>query len=253
MNKKPDREKKRKAGEEDEEKEPEPGPETEPEPGLGELKKPIDERIDELKEEGKTPSEIVLILYEEEYSTHEIMKRGLPLRALKHPSEKTAEPSVSLIEGTVKGTGALQEFKELIRVQISKTRDLSEAFYNLGLGVLLASLSKAGISIEDFRKIATQEGPLKDALKTAGDTAFKALEYYHSDLITHVETERDEARAYASLLETRVEEIKKIMDPKVRMEKMIYNLVLLSGTVKMDPEALEKVLSSYIGLEVIAQ
>lgn len=217
-----------------------------------EVKPSIDERIKQLEDEGKTKAEITVILYQEGYNTLEIMKRHLPLKALKKVKE-SAEPAVlGSIEGAVKGTGYLQEIKDMVRLQIGRTRELTDEFYNLGLGVLLASLSKSGVSIDDFRKIASQQGPLREAFKKAGETVFKALEYYQSDLITKVEAERDEARAYGSLLEVKIEEVKRKIDPKVRLEKMIYNLVLLSGTVKMDPDALAKMIDAYLGLEVLA-
>lgn len=216
-----------------------------------EVKPSIDERIKQLEEEGKDKREITVKLYQEGYNTLDIMKRHLPLKALKK-SKESEEPSVlGAVEGAVKGTGYLQEIKDMVRLQIGRTREFTDEFYNLGLGVLLASLSKSGVTIDDFRKIASQQGPLREAFKKAGDTAFKALEYYQSDLITRVEAERDEARAYGSLLEAKVEDVKRRIDPKVRLEKMIYNLVLLSGTVKMDPDALTNLIHEWLNLEVI--
>lgn len=217
-----------------------------------EVKPSIDERIKQLETEGKNKQEITVILYEEGYNTLEIMKRHLPLKALKK-SKDSAEPAVlGAVEGVVKGTGYLQEIKDMVRLQVGRTRELTDEFYNLGLGVLLASLSKSGVSMDDFRKIASQQGPLRDAFKKAGDTAFKALEYYQSDLVTKVEAERDEARAYGSLLEVKLEEVKRKLDPKVRLEKMIFNLVLLSGSVKVDPDALTTLIDQWLQLEVIA-
>lgn len=216
-----------------------------------EVKPSIDERIKQLEEEGKDKREITVKLYEEGYNTLDIMKRHLPLKALKK-SKESGEPAVlGAVEGAVKGTGYLQEIKDMVRLQIGRTRELTDEFYNLGLGVLLASLSKSGVTIDEFRKIASQQGPLREAFKRAGDTAFKALEYYQSDLITRVEAERDEARAYGSLLEVKLEDVKRRIDPKVRLEKMIYNLVLLSGTVKMDPDALTGLVHEWLDLEVI--
>lgn len=220
-------------------------------PAAEEIKAPIDERIRQLENEGFDKANITIKLYQEGYSTHEIMKRHLPLKVLKREKESPETSVLGAVEGAVKGTGFLQEFKDMVRAQIGRTRELTDEFYNLGLSVLLASLHKAGLSMDDFRKIASQEGPLREAFKKANDTVFKALEYYQSDLITRVENERDEARAFASLLEGQIEEVKKKIDPKIRLEKMVYNLVLLSGSVKVDPEALMSLVDKWLQLEVI--
>lgn len=212
-----------------------------------EEKPTIDERIKELKAEGKDPKEITRILYEEGYSTHEIMRRHLPLKSLKTKPEDD-ESIMGAIAGTTKGPGYLDELKMMIQNQIRKSRQLTEVFFNIGLGTLLASLSKAGISIDDFRKIAlSEEGKgLREALEKAGETAFKAIEYYQSDLITKVEKERDEARAYASILETKVNEAFEKLDPKFRLEKMIQTY-LFSGNV--DPDILNTLLDKWLSME----
>jgi len=100
--------------------------------------------------------------------------------------------------------------------------------------------------MEDFRKIAMQEGPLREAFKKAGETAFKALEYFQSDLITQVEKERDEARAYATLIETKIDELAKCVDPKLRFERMIQTY-LFSG--KVDPEILVTMIDKWLAME----
>ncbi len=116
----------------------------------------IDERIRELREIKTVDNEIVKILYEEGYSTQDIMKRHLPLKALKKKPD--AETKVmSVLSGPVKGTGYLQEFKDMFQQQISRNRELTDVFYNIGLGSLLAALNKAGLSMEDFRKIALKK------------------------------------------------------------------------------------------------
>jgi len=136
----------------------------------------------------------------------------------------------------------------MIRQQIGRTRELTEEFYNLGLGVLFASLSKSGMSMEDFRKIAMQEGSLREAFKKAGETAFKALEYYQSDLVTQVEKERDEARAYSSVLRTRVDELVKQLTPRIRLEKMIQTY-LFSGNVQ--EATLMSLLDKWLEMEAV--
>jgi len=221
----------------------------EPEKFDEEEKPPIDDRIAELREQGYSNREIVRILYEEGYSTHDIMKRHLPLKALKSKErpERTDSLFMGALEGATKGVGYLEEFKEMMRRQIARSRELTEFFYNVGLGTLLASLRKSGMSMEDCRKIAIDQEGLKEALRRAGETAFKALEYYDSDLITKVEAERDEARAYASLLETKLEELTKNMEPKVRLERMIHTY-LLSGNV--DADVLTRLIDKWLSLEM---
>lgn len=214
-----------------------------------EIEKPsIDDRIKELEAEGKSKTDMVLILYQEGYSTHEIMKRKLPLKALKRAKERKETGVLGAIEGSVKGAGYLDQLKDMIRTQIGRTRELTEEFYNLGLGVLFASLAKSGVSMEDFRKIAMQEGSLREAFKKAGETAFKALEYYQSDLVTQVEKERDEARAYSTILRTRVDELVKQLTPRIRLEKMIQ-AYLFSGNV--ENKTLMSLLDRWLEMEAV--
>jgi len=213
---------------------------------------PIDERIEELEKMGYSKADIVLQLYEEGYPTQEIMKRHLPLKALKRMKASEDEQFLGAMKGRVRGEGYLDEFKNMIRAQVSRSRELTELCGNVGLGVMFAALHKSGVGMDDFRRIALNEGTIKDALGKAAETAFKALEYYKSDRIIKVEEERDEARAYASLLEAQIEDLKRKLDPKFRLEKMIYNLVLLSGTARVDPNALMTLVDKWLELEVVA-
>jgi len=214
---------------------------------------PIDERIEELREQGLSKSDIVLALYDEGYNTKEIMKRGFSLRHLEKRKAMVSDHDLmGAIRGGVRGVGYLEEFKDMIRHQISRSRELTEHFSNIGLGVLLASLAKSGVTMEEFRKIALDQEGLREALRRAGEAAFKALEYYQSDLIAKVEAERDEARAYASVLEATIEKMKKGLDPRLRLEKMIYNLVLLSGTTKVDPNTLSTLIDKWLRLEAVS-
>lgn len=206
----------------------------------------IDERIAELEAMGFDNEEKVLVLYREGYSTHEIMKRHLPLKALAK-KDKSDESVMGAIAGTAKGEGYLDEFKTMIRLQISRNREFTDTFYNIGLGILLASLHKAGLTIEDFRAIALKGEGLREALEEAGETAFKALEYYQSDLIGRVEEERDEARAYSSYLAAQWEELSKQLDPKFRLEKMIH-VYLLSGGA--DSDILMSLIDKWLAVEM---
>jgi len=151
------------------------------------------------------------------------------------------------IRGVAKGEGYLEELKNMIRAQINRTRELSEFCYNLGLGILTAALSRSGIGIEEFRKIAMEEGSLKNALYRAAETAFKALEYYNLDAVRKLEDERDEARAAYSLVAAQLKNLMKNLDPKFRLEKMIYTY-LLSGNV--DPNVLTSLIDKWLSMEI---
>lgn len=206
----------------------------------------IGERIKQLKGQGYDNKEITSILYQEGYNTKEIMEHHLPLRTLKmKPSDD--ESVMGAMAGTTKGPGYLDELKRMIQVQIGRSRELTEVFYNIGLGGMLAALSKSGIGMDEFEKIALKQEGLRDALRTAGETIFKALEYYQSDLVTKVEAERDEARAYAATMEATLEDLNKELDPKLRMEKMIYTY-LLSGA--SEPETLITLIDKWLGMEL---
>lgn len=202
----------------------------------------IDERIEELKKKDISKSDMTVILYNEGYNTQEIMRRHLPLKALK---KKPADDSSvqGAIAGTTKGPGYLDEFKTMIQRQIARNRELTEIFGDIGMGAVLAALRKSGMKIADFRAIALQRESLKTALEAAGDTIFKALEYYESDKILAVEAERDEARGYASYMEAAMEQL----DPKMRMEKMIQ-LYLLRADVQ--PEVLMSMIDRWLALEM---
>lgn len=215
---------------------------------------PIDERIKELKEQNPdiTPTELVNIIHSEGYRTTEMMKHGLQLRLLaadtskKKPSEPTDTNIQTAIAGYTKGKGYVEEFQSMVRAQISKSKEFTEFFYSIGMGVLLGGLNKSGMTMDEFRKIALEENGLRAALARSGETAFKALEYYQSDLITKVETERDEARAAYVVTNARLEELAKGLTPGVRLERMI-TAYLLSGDVTA--EALSELLDRWLNME----
>jgi len=217
------------------EKEPAEGP-----------KPTIDERIAELEVEGKTRGEMVLILYAEGYNTREIMERKLPLKALKARPE-SEDSIMGAIAGTAKGSGYLDEFKTMIRSQISRSRELTEVCSDVGMGVLLAGLSKSGVTMDEFQRIALKREGLREALVRAGETTFKALEYYQSDLVSKVEEERDEARAYSSYLAAQWEDIAKQLDPKFRLEKMIHTYLLSGGA---DSAVLISLIDKWLSIEM---
>lgn len=206
----------------------------------------IVERIEQLREQKKTNPEIVRILYDEGYATTEIMKQHLPLAALRKKKAAQEDSVQATIAGTSKGPGYLDEFKGMIQSQIRRSRILTEVFSNIGLAILLAGLSKSGVSMDDFRKIVGSQEGMREALEKAGEIAFKALEYYESDLITTVEKERDEARAYSTVLSTRVEGLVKQLDPRIRFERMIQ-AYLFSG--RCEPEPLITLIDKWLAME----
>ncbi len=66
-------------------------------------------------------------------------------------------------------------------------------------------------------------------------------------MITKVETERDEARAYSTILETKVKELVESLDPKIRLEKMVQ-AYLFSGRV--EPDVLMSLIDKWLAMEV---
>jgi hypothetical protein len=210
---------------------------------------PIEERVKELRAEGLSEADIVLRLYDEGYPTHDIMKMGFSLRHLARRRKMEEGDMMASLEGPAgRGEGYLAELKTMIRSQISRTRELTELFYDVGLGVLLAALRKSGMKIEDYRKIALERGAIRDALKMAGDTAFKALDYYESDVVTKLEEERDEARVAYSLVAAQLKELTESLDPKIRLEKMIHTY-LASGNV--DANVLMTLIDKWLSVEVV--
>jgi hypothetical protein len=161
------------------------------------------------------------------------------------------------IAGTTRGTGYLQELKEMIRAEIGRTRELTEAFYDYGISVLLAALSKTGTSMEEFRKVAKGEVSLKTALSKAAETVFKALDLYQSDVVQRfeeriraLEEERDEARAAYAYAVAKMREVtravERCVDPMVRLERVIM-AYLAGGNV--DPNVLAVLLDRWLGIE----
>jgi hypothetical protein len=176
-----------------------------------------------------------------------LLERDESLATSEKAEDARDRTIMTLIEGAVRGEGYLQELKNMIRAQISRTREFTELCYNVGLGVLAAALSKSGINIDEFRKITKDEGPLRDALMTAAETAFKALEYYQSDVIKKLEEERDEARVAYSYVSAQLKSLMKEMEPKLRLERMINNY-LLSGNV--DPNVLTTLIDKWLAIEI---
>jgi hypothetical protein len=135
------------------------------------------------------------------------------------------------IAGPTEVTGYLQELKDMIRAEIGRTRELTEAFYDYGISVLLVAISKSG-SMEDFKKVAKGEISLKAALSRAAETVFKALDLYQSDAVQRfeerirvLEEERDEARAAHAYAVAKMKELARVversLEPLLRFERLI--------------------------------
>jgi lambda repressor-like predicted transcriptional regulator len=210
---------------------------------------PIEDRVKDLRAEGLSEADIVLRLYDEGYPTHDIMKMGFSLRHLARRKKMEEKDLMTTLEGPAgRGEGYLAELKSMIRAEIGRTRELTELFYDVGLGVLLAALRKSGMKMEDYRKIALERGAVREALKAAGETAFKALEYYESDVVSKLEEERDEARVAYSLIAAQLKELTESLDPKIRLEKMIHTY-LASGNV--DASVLTTLIDKWLNIEVV--
>jgi len=210
---------------------------------------PIEERIKELKEKGLTKEEMAYILHAEGYPTKAMLEAHIPINVLKRgrPKGLTEEDVMSAVRGTVRGEGFLQEFKNMIRAQISRSRELTEFCTNLGLGVLFAALRRSGISIDDFRRISTSEGALRESLTRAAETAFKAIDYYDAEKIEELERERDEARVAYSMVAAQLKDMQRRLSPRATLEKIIY-AYLMSGNV--DANVLSSLIDKLLGLEL---
>jgi len=215
---------------------------------------PIDERVEELKEEGLSREDIARTLYEEGYPTQAIMSRGYPLAALRKRGRNEVDDRTvqAAVKGTTRGPGYLQELKDMIKTQISLSREFAEACTTAGVKVLFAALKMGGVSEEEIGQITTNVGALENVVDKATKMALKAIEYYDAERIEQLERERDEARAMVVLLEAQLDKIKQSLDPLVRLERMIYNLALLSGTVKVDHNVIMAIMEKWLAMQVVA-
>jgi len=215
---------------------------------------PIKERIEQLKEEGLSREEIARALYNEGYSTQAIMRERYSIRNLAKTtgSEVDDRTVQSAVKGATRGPGYLQELKDMIRTQISLSREFAEACTTAGVKVLFAALKMGGVSEEEIGQITTNVGALENVVDKATKMALKAIEYYDAERIEQLERERDEARAMVVLLEAQLDKIKQSLDPLVRLERMIYNLALLSGTVKVDHNVIMAIMEKWLAMQVVA-
>jgi len=188
---------------------------------------PIGERVSELEKEGLSRQEVARRLYMEGYPTAEIMRAHFPIRGLRSYPE--LRPVESMKE-TTKWPGYAEELKELIRKQISLSREFAEACTEAGVQVVFAALKKTNLATDDLRKIFTNKEALTDAVSKAAETALKAIEAYDSDAMRRVEEERDEARAAYAFAVAKLKQLEKALGPALSIEKMIHTY-LMSGNV----------------------
>lgn len=144
--------------------------------------------------------------------------------------------------------GYVSELREFIRKAISKSTDLSTVANDLGLSILLAGLQKTGLSKDEFEAVFEGKKPMVDILRRAGIFCFEALDSYGTNAVLNLRNQRDEARARLVIFESRVEELGKKLDPAWRMEQMIYNLVITSAQVQVDPNVLDTLIDKWIAL-----
>lgn len=211
----------------------------------------FEERLEELEKRGLEKKAVCRTLVLEDYNNRLIVAKfgGLyakVMREIKAEKGKEEAPLLGAIAGTAKGPGWLDEVKDMIRSQVSRSRELTEVFSDVGLGVLLAGLSKSGVTMEEFQRIALKREGLRDSLIRAGETAFKALEYYQSDLVSKVEAERDFARGEYIRLAADMRKLSEQLDPPFRLERMINNYVLSGGA---DPTVLMPMIREWLGME----
>jgi hypothetical protein len=207
---------------------------------------PIEERIKELRKEKLNNFDMAQVLYKEGYPTQQILKAGLPLRkAGRKVSE--GDELVEKLASSTKWPGYAEELKELIRKQISLSREFAEACTEAGVQVVFAALKKTNLATDDLRKIFTNKEALTDAVSKAAETALKAIEAYDSDAMRRVEEERDEARAAYAFAVAKLKQLEKALDPALSVEKMIHTY-LMSGNV--DPNVFSQLMDNWLELRL---
>lgn len=169
------------------------------------------------------------------------------------PAEKPTpgvSPEVTLmkgLQGSTKGPGYLQEFKEMIRAQISKSSELTQFCFNVGLAVLLAALGRSKLNSQEYKRIALNQGSLKDALQRAAETAFTALESLDVDIVKKLENERDEARVMVTRLEIKLEKLLKAVHPKLFLERLIQTCLLCGNA---DPRLIHDLVQKWLSIKI---
>lgn len=166
------------------------------------------------------------------------------------PTGRKTEDDVimSALRGRVRGEGYLGELKDMIRRQISLSREFTVACTNAGVQIVFAALKKGGVSQDEISRISTDVGALKNVVDKATESALKALEYYDVERIEGLERERDEARVAWALVVAQAKKFAKYMEPKAGLERMIHTY-LLSGR-RVDPNIMAVLVEKWLSIEV---
>lgn len=193
---------------------------------------PIDERIEELKKEKLGKREIAQALYEEGYSTQEMMHNGYPPSLLAGRSKRklSDEDVQAAVRGATRGPGYLQELKSMIQKQISLSREFAESCTTAGVKVLFAALKRGSVSEEDISRITRDVGALENVVDKATQTALKAIEYYNVEHIKQLEEERNEARVAYSLAVAQLKDQQRRLEPRKSLERLIYTYIVSGNT-----------------------
>jgi len=212
---------------------------------------PIDTRIEQLKKDGYGRRDIAQTLYNEGYSTRDMMSRGYPpnLISKKKKGEALSDESVRMtIAGAARGPGYLDELKKMIRAQISLSREFAEACTNAGVQVVFSALKRTNLSTDEVRQIFKNVEALTNVVDKATETALKALEYYDSERIERLEEERNEARVAYSLAAAQLKEMQRRMKPKAILERLLYAYIVSGNTdANMLTALIDKLLSLEMG------
>jgi arsenate reductase-like glutaredoxin family protein len=199
---------------------------------------PLWEVVEELKDQGLGKEEVAQKLSDMGFPKTVIAYAGFPVGGLGRIGERSLEEQV---KGTTRGPGYAEELKELIRKQISLSREFAEACTEAGVQVVFAALKKTNLATEDLKKIFANKEALTEIVSKTTETALKSIEAYNSDLIKKMEEEwnerlrkledeRDEARAALRYAVAKLKQLEKALDPVLSVEKMIYTYLMSGNT-----------------------
>ena len=206
--------------------------------------------VDELREKGIPEDELEDIVRKEVPNaavlSHLFKKSG---KAFKTAGDDEGVQS-TMMGPQGRGAGYLERQKDLIRKIFSTNAYLIEFTNDLGLTVLLAALSKVGLPAEHFRQLLDGKGDMREAFKKAGDLCFNAIDKYGTDITMELQLERDTARGQLLVMEQLLNRAIRSMDPITRLENVVTNMILTSGTTDIDPQALSTLIDKYVGMLV---
>jgi hypothetical protein len=186
-------------------------------------------------------------LREEGFWTSTVAK----LTGLKPAQQPRSDADESLVEKVTgppgKSVGLAEPLRDMVRITIGRSTELTEVCNSVGLAALFAALAKSGLSMEDFKKIGLSKGSLREALEKGGEIIFRALECYDSNRFKELEEERDEARAYASMLSAQSKELIKQLNPKLELKSLMDSYILSGG---VDDKIVTTLIDKWLSIEV---